>query len=151
MEKVISQAQITKAVINILKEEGVNFSGKKIGISFSIDKTNGTGLTAKVTLKDKELAAVPAVNQVADPVKEAPPFESDAPTTTPAVSGTSQVKNVFQEHAERSALRAGQTMDEEGRIVDPDPEPKPGADGEVSLADPQKLDTQRPKKSLFGN
>lgn len=163
MEYQVSQAQITKAVLNILKEQGADLSNKKIGISFNLDKVNGAGLTAKVTVREKD-AAVPAVAQAvaAEPVPapvvldlapstqgtqnvaEPPPFDEPAQPKAP-------VKNIFQEHAERSALKAGQSLDSEGRVVEPDPAPVPGQDGEVLLADPQKLDTQRPKKSLFGN
>lgn len=165
MEYQVSQAQITKAVLNILKEQGVDLSNKKIGISFNLDKVNGAGLTAKVTVREKD-AAVPAVAQAvaAEPVP-APVVLDLAPSTQPQgtenaaepppfdepTQAKAPVKNIFQEHAERSALKAGQTLDSEGRVVEPDPAPVPGQDGEVLLADPQKLDTQRPKKSLFGN
>ena len=167
MEYQVSQAQITKAVLNILKEQGVDLSNKKIGISFNLDKVNGAGLTAKVTVREKD-AAVPAVAQVvaapvAAPAPETPVVLDLAPSTQgtqnvaepPPFDEPAQpkapVKNIFQEHAERSALKAGQSLDSEGRVVEPDPAPVPGQDGEVLLADPQKLDTQRPKKSLFGN
>ena len=168
MEYVFTQAQITAAVINLLKAQDVVLAGKKVGINFSINKAAG-GLNAKVTIEDKAVAAVPAVEQVV----EAPALETPAPVNPwdaideaaypdpvgtanhdpepPKLSGALPVKNIFQEHAERTALKAGQTLDAVGRVVEPDPEPTPGADGEVLLAGTQKLGTQGPRISLFGN